>query len=235
MGSEWLAWCVEGSKDGCKEGSGASVVLEVAGGLRGRKLAGSTYTLVTSRCGLDTDLWMLWCSGNITQETGAEALAEVILSRGWTYTHSDALIKSAGWAYKLSSEFLRVFDLILRLFSKIVGMEVISGILGRGEQGSLLGNVATPSGCWKTVWMPGVEDVWCLMAFSMRPNTTLACPVSNVKVPGPESHRLPASMVKASCRSQHRAKTSEEYVTISSFVIHSFLLFPLSFFLISQY
>ena len=50
-----------------------------------------------------------------------------------------------------------------------------------------------------------VEDVWCLIAFSIRLNRTLAWPVSNVKVPGPESHRLPASMVKESCRDENRA------------------------------
>ena len=77
MGSEGLAWSVEGP--------GASIVLEVVGGLRGRKLAGSAYTLSTPRCGFDVDLSvtsMLGCSGNVTQDTGADALVDITLSRG---------------------------------------------------------------------------------------------------------------------------------------------------------
>ena len=89
MGSEGLAWCVEGP--------GVSIVLEVVGGLRGRKLTGSAYTLSTPRCGFDPDLSVpsiLGCSENVTQGTGAEALVDVTLSRA--FTHSDALIQSAG-------------------------------------------------------------------------------------------------------------------------------------------
>ena len=90
-------------------------------------------------------------------------------------------------------------------------MKSISGILGKGEWGIRLGSAATRSGVGRTVWRAAllvgtaVEDVWCIIAFSIRLNRTLAWLVSNVKVPGPESHRLPASMVKASYRDENRA------------------------------
>lgn len=85
---------------------------------------------------------------------------------------------------RTSSREEHFFPWIFVLFSRSEAVLVVSGVLGSGEW---------TSGFWQ---LKATFEVLLLMVLWMREKMVSACCVSKTNVPGPESQRLPASMVK---------------------------------------